>query len=534
MKFLKNIAYATLLSALVAGCSDDFTDLPLDGIQTVENVGVFENAQGCNDYVIGTYVALNWDDWWQVQYARMVLETASDNGWLGNLAQWGNAAGGDLQVAHFQGLDGNNGNVGNYWTFNYFGVQRANYGIENISAAPIDENLKAQYIAELKFLRGWFYFELVKNWGDVPLYLEPRTAADPPIARTPKAEVYTQIMQDFRDAAAVLPQRIEYSGLDKSRASQGAALAFLAKAALWSGQYPEAEQAAQQVVDLNEYALEPDFGFIFQPEKYNGQESIFEISSSQLVGNVLGVTGGSRNDGGWGWNVPSSNLEQAFLEEGDTVRLVRTIIKHGEPVWGDPNAAVLPDGGFDAALEGNKSGRIWRKFYVPRAQRVVPDQGYASLYAPIPYILMRYAEVLLIYAEASAQQGKDAQAVEALNQVRTRAQLPPVAGLSGAALMNAIIEERRLEFAGELTYRWDDLRRVMQDGELLINKVLGPGGSFVEYNLNSTDPFETAPGHAIEPQNKGVLFTEGRNELLPIPTLEINAANGVIDQNPGY
>jgi len=530
MKILRITIIMAVLFGGSISCSDEFLDLPDDGVQSVENARIFETEDGCISYVTGAYVSLNWDDWWQVQFVRQFFDTSTDDGWLGNLSQWGNATS-YLPLAHWQNLDANNSNIESYWNFNYFGVQRCNYGIANIAGAEIDETLKARLIAELKFLRGWYYFELVKNWGDVPLYTAPRTANDPAIARTPKAEVYAQIIKDFDEASQVLPKRSEYSGNDISRASQGAALAYKAKAELWSEKYAAAEATAKSLIDMGEYGLESDFGFIYVPRKYNGTESIFEISANDQGGNTRPTTTGSQAEGGWGWNVPSSNLEQAFLAENDTVRLVRTINKHGEKVYGDPNA--FGTGIFNAQIAANKSGRNWRKHYEPRALRQQPGQPYTTRWSTLPYILMRYAEVVLIYAEASAHQGKDAQAQDALNQVRTRAKLPAKA-VTGSALIDAIIAERRLEFAGELTYRWDDLHRVKRGNKLLIHEVLGPNGSFVTYNAASTDPFETLPGHDLEPHNKGYYFTEGVHELLPIPNKEINSSNGVIVQNSGY
>jgi starch-binding outer membrane protein, SusD/RagB family len=530
MKTLKIVVFLVLFFSAVSSCSDSYLDLPADGVQSVENANIFGTEKGCISYVTGAYVALNWNDWWQVQFVRQFFDTSTDDGWLGNLSQWGNAAA-YLPLAHWVGLDANNAQIENYWTYNYFGIQRCNYGIANITKATIDATLKARLIAELKFLRGWFYFELVKNWGDVPLYTSPRTANDPASARTPKTQVYEQIIKDFDEASKALPQRAEYSGDDKSRASKGAALAFKAKAELWSGRYEAAESTAKSLIDIGEYSLESDFGFIYVPKKYNGIESIFEISSNDQAGNSRPTTTGSQAEGGWGWNVPSSNLEQAFVAENDTVRMVRTINKHNTKVWGDPGA--FGTGIFDAMITANKSGRNWRKHYEPRANRQQPGQAYTTRWSTLPYILMRYAEVLLIHAEASARQGKDAQALASLNAVRSRAKLPAKT-LSGAALIDGIIAERRLEFAGELTYRWDDLHRVERNGKLLINEVLGPQGTFVLYNAASKDPFEKLPGHDLEPHNKGSFFQSGINELLPIPNKEINASNLVIKQNPGY
>jgi hypothetical protein len=145
---------------------------------------------------------------------------------------------------------------------------------------------------------------------------------------------------------------------------------------------------------------------------------------------------------------------------------------------------------------------------------------------------MRYAEILLIHAEAAAFNGKAAEALTSMNQVRNRVGLLPKVGLTGDALKQAIWEERRLELAGEGTFRWDDIRRIKINGKSLIALLMGPNGSFVKYNTTmNTDPVETA-GHR-EALNKGYYFKEGVHELWPMPASAINA-NSAMVQNPGY
>ena len=206
------------------------------------------------------------------------------------------------------------------------------------------------------------------------------------------------------------------------------------------------------------------------------------------------------------------------------MRRKATIMKAGEAVDNETPTRIFP-----AHMVGGKpahtSFRYYRKFYVPLSQRVGTPW-------PTNDIKIRYAEVLLIHAEASAFNNKDAQALTSLNLVRARVELAPKGGLSGDALKMAIYNERRLELAGEGTYRWDDIRRIKVGGKKLIASLLGPTGSFVQYNTTvNTDPIEKA-GHR-EALNKGFYFREGVHVLWPIPANVLNA-NNAITQNPGY
>jgi len=148
---------------------------------------------------------------------------------------------------------------------------------------------------------------------------------------------------------------------------------------------------------------------------------------------------------------------------------------------------------------------------------------------------MRLADVLLIYAEASARDGKDAQALTALNQVRARVQLAPKTGLTGQPLIDAIILEKRLEFAGEYSdVRWDDLHRVKVNGVTLMSTLFGPSGTYTQWLQTNTDPYESRTNIAEITANKGKLYIPGTNDLFPIPQQEIQSGGGKITQNPGY
>lgn len=169
------------------------------------------------------------------------------------------------------------------------------------------------------------------------------------------------------------------------------------------------------------------------------------------------------------------------------------------------------------------------KLFIPVGKRPSP---YDAAHNPLNIRLLRYAEVLLMYAEVENQLGHDSEAQWALNEVRGRVHLSAVT-TTGKELRDAIRAERRLELALEGT-RLDDLRRwKMDDGKTMMEHVFGPNGSFIKYNMEtSTDPYETT--NQIENSNEGINFQAPRDLLFAIPNSEITMSNGSIKQNPGY
>lgn len=535
MKFFSKLI---VLSVLIfsAGCGKDFTDIPLNGVETFENRKVFETVDGINNYVFGCYGSINYENWGPTQWMRAEMETATDNAFLADLAQWGNASA-YMGLVYFTGMNGDNSEITNFWTTYYRSINRCNYGIANIkNSTVIDDATKNRLIAELRFLRSFFYMDLVKNFGDIPLNDENTVLDNAPRPRTPKVQVWDFIINDLKFSAQTLPQRKNYTtAIDKGRASKGAALAYLSYAYLWTEDWLNAELAAKQFLELNEYSFEPVFRNIYRANYYNGMESIFEVGATNSRGNVLCiVAGASRADGGWGWCEPSSNLEKAYKDENDNVRRLATIITHGESAAevGDP---TIPASGFDTKPSENTTGRCFRKYYIPRNQRSPANVAYSTRFQPMPNIFMRYSHVLLNYAEALARQNKNLEALTELNKVRSRVLLPDKSGLSGEALLDVIVRERRLEFAGEFnnTY-WDDLHRFKKNGKSLMAHILGPNGTFVQYNATSNDLYESRAGLAEPVKDKGKAFQAGTHELFPIPTLEIQRGNGIVTQNPGY
>lgn len=509
------------------GCTkEEFLDQPLRGRQQLDDL--FSTAENSELFVNGIYVKVNGESWWQVNMPRQINEMATDDQWSGNTAQPRPDITGIAAYNVFAGSTYFN----SFWESHFIGITRANIALERIPDVEMDANFKKRLLSEASFLRAFFYFDLVRSFGGVPIVTTYNELLEPEIRDKTRAtidEVYALVEEDLQRAIEGLPKKSEYAAKDLGRATVGAAQSLLAKVYLTRERYADAQQLLQQVVQSGEYSLEPDFANIYSTNNHHGVESIFEIDYIndpvfQEIGGQLSITNGSRGDRGWGWGSPTSDLENAFLSEDDSIRLRSTIIKHGEPVFGDPD---VPE--FDGMPSENKSGRTNRKYYIPLAQRPEP---YQRGQIPLPYIHIRYADVLLMLAEAAYFNGDESLAKTNLQLVRDRVSLDTDMSLSGDALRDAIWKERRLELALE-QHRLFDLRRQKINGVPRIALLMGPDGSFVKYNTEeSTDPFETT--NLNEPQNKGIFFDPNVHLIWPVPPEEIQLSQGNITQNPGY
>jgi len=525
---MKKIVLAFVVGSIMTmtSCNDTFLDKELIGVNTQN--GSLDKPENIRAALNGCYVHINGGDWYQTVFPRFMMESSSDDGWGGNDYQDRPA---EMGLLNFTGILPSNGYVTEFYKTMHNGIRNTNFIIKGLGDVnTVSNELKSQYIGEAKFLRAFFYFELVKNFGG-DIILNSFDANDATLfpARSTEAEMYQSIIEDLKDAVTRLPERDSYKASDIGRASKGAALGLLAKAYLFNKDYVNAEATSQQLISSNKYQLESSYSRIFEPENINGKESLFEINYVNAPGFSNGplpgvISGAASVDGGWGWFGLTSDLENAFLAEGDNVRRKATILKAGEEVDNELPTRVYPRHLINGK-PAHTSFRYYRKYYVPLSKRVGNPWTFN-------HIFLRYADVLLIHAEASAFNNKAAQALSSLNLVRVRAKLDPKANLTGDDLKMAIWNERRLELAGEGTYRWDDIRRITINGKKLIATLMGPNGTFVKYNTTvNRDPVETA-GHR-ENINKGFFFTEGVNELWPIPKFVIDANKNVV-QNSGY
>ena len=351
------------------------------------------------------------------------------------------------------------------WAQCYFGILRTNLVIEKIPQVPVmAAAIRNRSLGEGRFLRALYYYHLVRIFGDVPLYTNVITAEESTsIARSLKSQVYDQIIADLKVAETLLPN--SHGAADKGRATAGAAKGLLASVYLTLGDKTNAAAKAKEVIDNRVtygYDLWVNYEDNFKLENENGKESLFEVQyrsgggtfSDYGAGSKMNTFFGPREQNvvpsaGYGWNVPTKNFVDQYEKTGTSYS---TIIdkRRNRTIWlpGDKYATYTQP----TQLVGSPNGFNVKKFFIPIDNTTGDDgQWRSALNVPI----MRYSEVLLIYAEAAGPVvGKPF-----ADQVRVRAGLAglPV-GLSDAQWLAAIYKERRLELGFEM-HRWYDLLR---------------------------------------------------------------------------
>jgi hypothetical protein len=379
------------------------------------------------------------------------------------------------------------GSVQGYWDGQYQQINLCNQVIQNVPGVNMDATLRGRYVGEAKFLRGLAYFNLVRAYGGVPLLLKVAETADElNPSRATRDEVYTAIIADATDAAAVLPAA--YGASDVGRATKGAALTLLAKAQLYQKNFAASLAASDQVLGLG-YSLASNFYDMFRIRGENNSESIFEVQCTTLAGNCDASNSQwaecqmVRPQFGWGFFNPTADLANAF-EVGDQRRL-GTILERG---------TTTPDG--DVIATNSSNPRYNMKAYVPNSAPKTCGYGRDQNIR-----VFRLGEVLLLNAEAANELGQTAKALAAVNRVRTRAGLAALSsGLSQADLRQAIWKERRVELALEYGDRFFDLVRQGRAATVLASKG----------------------------------FVANKNELMPLPLNQITLSGGKLTQNPGY
>ncbi|MEN8964720.1 MAG: RagB/SusD family nutrient uptake outer membrane protein [Polaribacter sp.] len=487
---IKILLVFILLLTINYACSDNFVDVK----PTSENSEDFFNTQ--EDYenaLIGAYDLL------QSTYLNVLLgEIASDNTLAG-----GESA---TDVPGIQQVDDMihtplNAQLRDIWNWMYAGVNRANYILEFKDKTDFEG--KDQIIAEATFLRAYYYFELVKWFGDVPLSVDKRIQFGEQftIDRTPAANVYAQIELDLIFAADNLPLVQNTPG----RVTKGAAQALLGKAYLYQQKYDEASGVLESVITSEKYDLVEDYNTIFEEVGENNVESVFEVQYFEgqgagfgclqcSEGNVAVGFSGVRNytgpdfSSGYSFNVPVQEVVDAF-EAGDSRKEVAIL---DIEAWATATGAT-----FGTGYE--HTGYFNRK-YIPRT-RSTDAQGDRNLTNPNNYRAIRFADVLLMAAEAfnRSTTPDDAKAQTYLNRVRERAFGSTANNITatGDVLYENILQERRVELVGE-GHRFFDLVRTGKAEQEIDN------------------------------------FVTGKHELFPIPAIEIQLAGNRWSQNPNY
>ncbi|MGD9994237.1 MAG: RagB/SusD family nutrient uptake outer membrane protein [Salinivirgaceae bacterium] len=390
--------------------------------------------------------------------------------------------------------------LASWWSTLYQGIKRTNVVLNKVPDIIMDETLKNQYLAEASFIRALIYFDLVRAWGDVPLITE----LDPPLLleRDPASSVYNLIETDLLFAIENLPEKSEIEITQLGRATKGAAKALLAKVYLFQSDFINCEKYALEVITSLEYDLEPVFTDANGVNGEHGVESVFEIGAQGVeaepgsqYANVQGVRGTPNR--GWGFNRPSMELRNAF--EANDPRLKGTIIDLGDVIDG---ITIMGDGTTPDVTEDGEGNIIEiecynRKVWTP-GTTVPPQFGHNRR-------IIRFADVLLMAAEALNENNKPDLALIHLNRVRARARegnnaiLPDITTTDKTALRDIILNERRIELALEGHRYWDLVRTGKAE------EVLSPLG-----------------------------FTSGKHELFPIPQNEIDLSQGKMEQNNNW
>lgn len=397
--------------------------------------------------------------------------------------------------------------IDNVWSNAYITINRANIVLDRVPSIVMDPAERDRVLGEAHYLRALMYFELVRMFGDVPLIQhEAKSVADAQVARTPAAQVYALIQTDLQTAIPVLPA--SYSGSDVGRATSGAAAALLAKVYLNQKDYTNAAKYAGQVISSGRYSLNTRWLDNFKVSaEYTNPESIYEVNygapeqTAGVVGSVQSLFSlPSGFPGGDAYGLMQVNPQLIALyspndQRGDRATYMTSPYTDAlgrTATWGVPNGAAFHKW-LDETNTKDMTARSWQQ-------------------QPNNWIIQRYADVLLIYAEAVNAGGTPTagSAVAALNAVRSRAGIPTVAGLSSAALTDSIRVERRREFAFE-GQRWFDLSRWGV--------------------IDATVRAKTAQMQTLFP---GETTVHGApSNLFPIPNGQINN-NPLLQQNPGW
>ena len=475
--------------SLSISCSKEFINE--EAPYSIDSENYFNSESEYKKALIGAY------DMLQSSYINVMLgEIASDNTLSG-----GESA---TDVIGIQQIDemthtSVNPNLKDVWNWMFAGVQRCNYIME--FKDKTDFPSKNQVIAETRFLRAYYHFELVKFFGGIPLNGDKRFNVndEKSIPRSSVADVYASIEADLQFAVLNLSATPAQTG----RVTKGAAQALLGKVYLYQDKFSESAATFETLISSNAYSLVSNYNSIFEDAGENNAESVFEVQYTDAEGasfnclqcsegNVAVGFNGIRNytgplfDSGYSFNVPTQEAYNAY-EAGDNRRDVAIL---NMTTWAAANSGVSFGTGY------KHTGFFNRKYLARKGDSNIGDQNLTN---PNNYRSIRYADVLLMAAEANSRSGNNAKGQEYVNLVRDRAfgDTNHRVSLTGQALTDFIWNERRLELLGE-GHRFFDLVRT----GTAASKITG--------------------------------FSANKNELFPIPFEEIQFSNGNWQQNPGY
>lgn len=516
MRNIHRIITIFFISIVLFGCTEDLLDkTPLDQLSPST---FYQNETQCLMALMGIYNAIQPNATPTHFYQ---FEFMSDNGYCQAAWQGSNEVG---------SWSTNSTSWAPYakWTLNYAIITRANQFMQDIEVAPVSDEVKSQMVAEAKFLRGYAYSDLITYFGDVPLITEVLGLADAYVGRTSKSEVLAQILSDFDAATAALPTSYTVPG----RVTKGAALSYKAKILLYNEKWSEAAQAAKSVIDLGVYDLFSDYEGLFLEANENNSEVIFDIQYTTSQTQpwpaepfVLGTWQTS--------NITASMINSYYMTNGKPIT---------DPTSGyddqDPFTSRDPRLDASVVLPGTKYGS---STFIPASYAEYPCGAKPRKYAEygiadvntstLNTILMRYADVCLMRAEALIESGStDQEIYDLIDLVRARVGMPSVesvegAGLSKSQLREIVRHERRVEFCIEGT-RYADMLRWKD--ESLVHDVYGYDKSKL------SDPTSAETWTFSQIKIATINFDANKGWLWPIPQADIDINENLLPNNPGY
>lgn len=476
----KRISAFLLLTVILSACQDF---LNLKPAYQISDQSFYQNQNDFETGLVGVYSTFR--GLYSSSAILYMTELTTDNTEI----QWSSPSADEMQMDQ-NAVTATNAYVRSVWNTCLFTISQSTNLLNRIDALDFDQTTKNRIKGEAQFLRAFNYFYLVRLFGNVPItnqtFTSPAQVATADLTLKPEEDVYKQILADLTSAESILPAALV---TNKTRVSQMTVKALLGKVYLTQQNYDLAATKLKEVIDAKQYSLVPDYKTLTTNGNTNLAETILEIDylSNQSLGNnysalftpaITSMAIFPNNSQGAGRIVPTLDMFKAY-ESGD-VRKAASV-----------NDSV-------PLLSGKKSySRYGLKFVDFKAI----DPGDGSVTFPI----LRYADVLLMDAEVLNEQGKPAEALPYLNQVRQRSKLPALAGLSQVQMRLALEQERRVEFLYE-GHRWFDLVRTGRAQTVL-------NAHYTSQKLNfSVQDFEL---------------------LFPIPQAEIDL-NPALKQNPGY
>ena len=517
-KYFGILMFNLLIIFLGIHCAKWVTYDPHDEFK-ITDLDYFKTESDYRTAMVSAYTPLQW-----LNLVVVVGDIAADN----SVAGGENASDiVDLQQIDDHTITGSvdNGVLSDIWQSAYEGINRVNYLFQFKQTNPAGDNIdftgKEALYGEAYFLRAFYYFTLVKMWGDVPFFVDKRLALESSgkLTRTPKAEIYAQMEDDLLKAIEVLPT----TQLQPGRVTKYAAQGLLGKIYTYQNKYTEAASMLENVITSNRFSLVSNFGDIFLPTGENGPESVFEIQYSNLFpyynwnggqtkgqGNYAVQICGVRNLSGsadmpfapgWSSNLVTQDLANAY--DANDERKNATAFNIEDYKNANPSFNI------DYQVAPYKNTGLYNYKYLPRIGQTSgqPELNYSNNYRTL-----RYADILLLAAEANVKSSTPnvVKAQTYLNLVRRRAFNDNAHDitLTGDALFDAIINERRLELAME-GERFFDLVRTGKAATTL---------SKLKVTLTDNASFKP--------------YQSPKNDLFPIPLREIQISG--LSQNTGY